>query len=90
MGIKVEENTVIFEGSEIDIYDALDLRNALLELQGKGVTSVNLDLSSVESLSTPAIQVVISAKATFDTLVFSGSGLRPTVQEEFKLMCLSI
>ncbi len=66
MGIEIKKNSVVIDEENLDIYTADSLKDVLLELAGKGKKKVVLDMKKVERLTTPALQVILSAKKTFD------------------------
>ena len=66
MGIAVKKNNVVIDEENLDIYTADRLKETLLELVGKGKTKVVLDMKKVERVTTPALQVILSAKKTFE------------------------
>ena len=66
MGIAVKKNSVVIDEENLDIYTADKLKETLLELVGKGSRKVVLDMKKVERLTTPALQVILSAKKTFE------------------------
>ena len=66
MGIAVKKNSVVIDEENLDIYTADRLKETLLELAGKGKKKVVLDMKKVERVTTPALQVILSAKKTFE------------------------
>lgn len=65
MSITIKRNTVVVDVDELDIYAAESLKDALFGLFEKGKKKVTVDLASVSKITTPAIQVLISAGRTF-------------------------
>ncbi|NIP23832.1 MAG: hypothetical protein GWO38_08425, partial [Phycisphaerae bacterium] len=57
MNINIEGDRITVEDSKIDIYGAVELGKALAALKADGGGSVKVDLSRVERLSMPAVQV---------------------------------
>jgi anti-anti-sigma regulatory factor len=65
MSVTIKRNTVIVEVEDLDIYAAGSLKDALFGLLDKGKRKVSVDLAKVNRITTPAIQVLISAGKTF-------------------------
>ena len=84
MSISVKKNTVAIEADSLDIYLAVSLKDALFELFEKGKKKVSLDLAAVERISTPGIQVILSAKKTFNE--FNILSLSEQLSSELKKM----
>jgi len=66
MAVTIKKNVITVEDEELDIYIVDELKNTLMELLNKGKKKVTLDLSNVERITTPAAQVIVSAKKSFD------------------------
>ena len=65
MSVTIKRNTVIVDVEDLDIYAAGSLKDALFDLLDKGKKKVSVDLAKVNRITTPAIQVLISAGKTF-------------------------
>ncbi|MCK4739327.1 MAG: hypothetical protein KAT46_05205 [Deltaproteobacteria bacterium] len=65
MDIEVKKNKVSITTEDLNIYVAMDLKEVFDELNNKGEQEVSLDISKASSISTPLIQVILSAKKTF-------------------------
>lgn len=65
MSVTIKKNVVVVDVDDLDIYAAGSLKDALSTLQDKGKKKVCVDLSKVGRITTPAIQVLISAGKTF-------------------------
>ncbi|MDH3975006.1 MAG: hypothetical protein OEV42_12065 [Deltaproteobacteria bacterium] len=74
MGIIIKKNVLTVEGEDLDIYIADELKTALLDLYKKGKKKVSLDLVNVERITTPAAQVILSAKKTFSEVKIINAG----------------
>ena len=84
MGIAIKRNRIEVDEDELDIYAATELSNALKELYDKGKKKVTLDLGKVERVSTPAIQVILSARKSFNE--FHLESLQESVAHELKTL----
>ena len=84
MKITVEGNKVSVNEEELDIYSAVELKDRLLELFENGVREVVLDLGIVERISTPGLQVLLSAKRSFDRMEVEE--LQSCVGDELKML----
>jgi len=65
MSVTIKRNIVIVDVEDLDIYAAGSLREALSGIFDKGKRKVSVDLAKVTRITTPAIQVLISAGKTF-------------------------
>ena len=65
MSVTIKRNTVVVDVEDLDIYVAGSLKDALFGLSDKGKKKVSVDLTGVNRITTPAIQVLISAGKTF-------------------------
>ncbi|MDT8317659.1 MAG: hypothetical protein RQ824_06675 [bacterium] len=65
MSVTIKRNTVVVDVEDLDIYAAGSLKDALCGLFDKGKRKVSVDLAKVARITTPAIQVLISAGKTF-------------------------
>ena len=84
MKITVEGNKVSANEEELDIYSSVELKDRLLELFENGVRDVVLDLSIVERISTSGLQVLLSAKRSFERMEVEG--LQPCVSDELEML----
>lgn len=77
-----DKGIIRIEQSEIDIYDAMPFKDML---EGHaGYEDLTIDMSMVEDLSTPAIQVIISALKTLKGLKVEG--LSDGIKREISLL----
>lgn len=74
MGIIVKKNVLTVEDEELDIYIAEELKNTFLDLHNEGKKKVSLELGNVERMTTPAAQVIISARKSFRELKIINAG----------------
>ena len=65
MSVTIKRNVVVVDVEDLDIYAAGSLKDALFGLLEKGKKKVSVDLARVNRITTPAIQVLISAGRTF-------------------------
>ena len=65
MSVTIKRNVVVVDVEDLDIYAAGSLKDALFGLFDKGKRKVSVDLAKVNRVTTPAIQVLISAGRTF-------------------------
>ena len=65
MSVTIKRNVVVVDVEDLDIYAAGSLKDALFGLFDKGKRKVSVDLARVNRITTPAIQVLISAGRTF-------------------------
>lgn len=77
--IKVSRNCVTINEEDLDIYIALELKDILLALFEKDKKKITFNLSKVERLSTPGIEVIVSATKSFKEVNFKG--LQPSVAD---------
>ena len=68
MDVKKSKNKVIVEVDDLDIYVAEELKGKLDEVLKKSSDKATIDLAKVTRISTPALQVILSAKNSFDEL----------------------
>ena len=90
MSISVNRNTVSVDGPEFDIYDAIELKETLDKFVAGGKKSVSLKLSKVERISTPAIQVVLSALNTFGKCKVDTGDMNESVIDDLRLLGVKI
>lgn len=90
MSISVNRNTVRVDGPEFDIYDAIELKDTLDKFVAGGKKSLNLKLSAVERISTPAIQVLLSALKTFAKCKIDTGDMNETVIDDLRLLGVKI
>ena len=90
MSISVNRNTITVNGPEFDIYDAIELKETLDKFVAKGKKSLNLNLFAVERISTPAIQVVLSAKETFSKCEIDTGDMKESVIDDLCLLGVEI
>ena len=74
MSIIVKKNVITITDEELDIYIADELKDTLLGLFNKGKKTVTINLENVEKITTPAAQVIISARKTFKELRIINAG----------------
>ncbi|MBE9537169.1 MAG: hypothetical protein IMF07_08315 [Proteobacteria bacterium] len=66
--MKRSKNKVTVEVDDLDIYVAEELKNKLAEVLKKSPDKAILNLAKVKRISTPALQVILSAGNSFDEL----------------------
>lgn len=84
MSITVKRNRITLEEDCLDIHLSVELREVLINLSKRGKRNILLDISKVERISTPAIQVLLSAMNVFGKFRFDG--LQPDIREIFTLI----
>lgn len=89
MGIVTTNNTVTADCEEIDIYAAIEMKEALLGLIEAGMEEAGLDLSRARTLSTPAAQVIVSAVRSFKKLDFIGE-VQESLNEDLRSIGIEI
>ena len=65
MSVTIKKNCVVVDVEDLDIYAAGSLKDALSSLFDKGKRKVSVDLAKVSRITTPAVQVLMSAGKTF-------------------------
>ena len=90
MSISVSENQVVVEGPDLDIYAAMELRNIFVSLLETGTTDVILNINKVSTLSTPAVQGIISASKSFDNFRIEKDSLQLSLLEEFRSLGIDL
>lgn len=93
MNITVNKNgitKVAVGGPELDIYSAIELKESLQLLFDKGLKDIELDLSKATSMSTSAIQVLISGSNSFNKLTIEKGSLQPSIIEDLKSMGINL
>lgn len=90
MPVSVNRNTICVDGPEFDIYDAIELKETLDKFVAGGKKSLSLKLSAVERISTPAIQVVLSAKKTFGKCKIDTGKMKEPVIDDLRLLGVDI
>lgn len=68
MDVKRSKNKVIVETDDLDIYVAEELKTKLDDVLKKDFDKATLDMAKVLRISTPALQVILSAKKSFNEL----------------------
>ncbi len=68
MDVKRSKNKVTVETDDLDIYVAEELKAKLDEVLKKSSDKATLDLAKVSRISTPALQVILSARNSFGEL----------------------
>lgn len=84
MNILVKGKKVTIKEDELDIYTVAEFKETLKVLGDDGTKDVVLDLAAVESISTPAVQVIIAAQKTFKKLTVKN--IQPGVKNCFRLI----
>lgn len=82
MSVTIKRNCVVVDVEDLDIYAAGSLKDALSTLFDKGKKKVSVDLAKVSRITTPAIQVLISAGKTFAE--FNVTSINETLAVELK------
>lgn len=68
MDVKRSKNKVTVEVDDLDIYVAEELKGKLDDVLKKSSDKATIDLGKVTRISTPALQVILSAKNSFNEL----------------------
>ena len=68
MNFEIKDNLIIIKQDSLDIYDAPVLKEKIAAAASADNRTVVLDLQNVGDMSTPAIQVLIAAKKSFEGL----------------------
>ena len=68
MNCEIKDTLIIIKQDSLDIYDAPVLKEKITTVAYGDKRTVVLDLRDVEDISTPAIQVLIAAKKSFEGL----------------------
>ena len=68
MDVKRSKNKVTVETDDLDIYVAEELKKKLDEVLKKSSDKATVNLAKVKRISTPALQVILSAGNSFDEL----------------------
>ncbi|MCK5140459.1 MAG: STAS domain-containing protein [Thermodesulfovibrionia bacterium] len=66
MSLSVRANKVTFKADALDIYVSEELKIALEKIHSKKPEKIVFDMKKVERISTPVLQLFISAKKSFD------------------------
>ena len=82
MNITVKGKKVTVKEEELDIYTVAEFKDTLQALHDDGAKEVVLDLAAVESVSTPAVQVIAAAQKTFKK--FSVKNIQGGVEDSFR------
>ncbi|MBI5193568.1 MAG: STAS domain-containing protein [Nitrospirae bacterium] len=70
MNCDVKKNLIIIKQDALDIYDATALKEKITSVSSTVTKSLVIDLGHLEDISTPAIQILISAKKSIEDLKF--------------------
>lgn len=81
MDMTIENEIVKIEADELDIYTVAELKESFEGFLGDGMEEITLDFGMVERISTPALQVLVSAEKSFDS--FDMTNLQPDVIAAF-------
>ncbi|MCK5237704.1 MAG: hypothetical protein KAR06_12070 [Deltaproteobacteria bacterium] len=65
MEMSVNKMSITVKSDKVDIYGALELHKAIKKFFDDGKDSLTISLSKVKTISTPAIQVILSAQKSF-------------------------
>lgn len=68
MDVKRSKNKVTVVADDLDIYVAEELKGKLDDVLKKSSDKAIIDLGKVARISTPALQVILSAKNSFNEL----------------------
>lgn len=88
MNCEVIQNRVLIQQDELDIYDALTLKEQITSVAASNNNSVVLDLQRVEGISTPIIQILLSFKR--DIVDFKILNISEGVQKTIHLFGFSL
>lgn len=67
MDIKKKGNTIILGETDLDIYLAEPLMAEILDMFNKKKKNIVLDMGKVERVTTPVIQIILSAQRSFNS-----------------------
>lgn len=70
MKCDIKENLVIIKQDSLDIYDATALKEKIASVSSTAQKALVVDLGNLEDITTPAIQILISAKKSLDGIKF--------------------
>lgn len=70
MKCDIKENLVIIKQDSLDIYDATALKEKIVSVSSTVQKSLVVDLGNIEDITTPAIQILISAKKSLEEIKF--------------------
>lgn len=70
MKCDIKENLVIIKQDSLDIYDATALKEKIASVSSAAQKSLVVDLGNLEDITTPAMQVLISAKKSLEGIKF--------------------
>lgn len=70
MNCDIKENLIIIKQDSLDIYDTTALKEKIVSVSSTAQKSLVVDLGSIEDITTPAIQVLISAKKSLEGIKF--------------------
>lgn len=82
MNITVKGKKVTVKEEELDIYTVTEFKDTLEALHNDGVKEVVLDLATVQSMSTPAVQVIAAAQKSFKK--FSVKNIQSGVEDSLR------
>ncbi len=88
MEISVNENLVSVETDFLDIYAAELLAETICNVFEKNREKLVLNMERVEKVSTPALQVILSAAASFDDIAVEN--VQQELAKDIALMGLKI
>lgn len=70
MNCDTKENLMIIKQDSLDIYDATALKDMIASVSSNAKKTLVVDLGHIEDMSTPAIQICISAKKSIADIRF--------------------
>lgn len=62
MNCDIKDNLIIIKQDTLDIYDATALKEKIASVSSTANKSLVVDLGNLEDITTPAVQILISAK----------------------------
>lgn len=68
MDVKRSKDKITVEVDDLDIYVAEELKTKLDDVLKKSSDKATIDLAKVKRISTPALQVILSARKSFGEL----------------------
>lgn len=83
-----KKSTMTLRENDLDIYASIELKKTLMEKHAMGINQITLNFKNVERISTPALQVLISAKKTFEKIAYVS--VNDDVKEEVLMLGLTL
>ncbi len=70
MNCDTKENLIIIKQDSLDIYDATALKEKITAVSSTAQKKLVVDLGKLEDITTPAVQILISAKKSLEGIKF--------------------